>query len=116
MLDIKGIEKIVNLTGCSVKVKKLEPTDINHPPTLCKRKYDILFEHRDYPDREFLLTIDRESKRRSYNDELEYPIAIYDLTGPISNCKHLAIWESNLKTSTIFLDFVDTLTQMLVNY
>ena len=113
MLTINNITKIIYLSGCSVKVKKIEGiTNTNHP----QRTYDILFEHRDYPNREFLLTIDRESKRRSYNDELEYPIAIYDLTGPISNCKHLAIWESNLKTSTIFLDFVDTLTQMLVNY
>ena len=113
MLTINNITKIIYLSGCSVKVKKIEGiTNTNHP----QRTYDILFEHRDYPNREFLLTIDRESKRISANGESEYPISIYDLTGPISNCKNLSIWESNLKTSTTFLDFVDLITHTLINY
>jgi hypothetical protein len=112
MLNIRNIEKIVSAIGCSVKVKRLERNNKNHS----QRTYDILYEHVDYPNREFFLTILRESKRRSSNDELEYPMAICELTGATAKSKNLAVWESNLKTSTIFLDFVDALTHQLVNY
>jgi hypothetical protein len=112
MLNINNLEKIIKAPGCSVQIKQVEMTDREHP----QRTYDMVFEHRDYPNREFFLTIDRESKERVYNGDLQYPISLVELTAPKTPTKNLTIWESNLKTSTIFLDFVDTLTHGYMNY
>jgi hypothetical protein len=112
MLNIKNLEKLIEVPGCSVQVKRVQMTDRNHP----QRTYDIVFQHRDYPNREFFLTIDRESTQFAYNGDKEYPISIWELTGPANQSKDLTIWESNLKKSTLFLDFVDTLTHGFINY
>jgi hypothetical protein len=112
MLTIKNLEKIIKAPGCSVQIKQVEMTDRNHP----QRTYDMVFEHRDYPNKEFFLTIDREGQQHAYNGDLEYPISIWELTGPANQSKDLTIWESNLKTSTLFLDFLDGLTHAHINY
>jgi hypothetical protein len=54
MLNIKNIDKIIEVPGCLVQVKQVHMTDGAHP----QKTYDIVFEHRDRPGREFFLTID----------------------------------------------------------
>ena len=106
MLTIKNIEKIIKAQGCSVQIKQVEMTDREHP----QRTYDIVFEHRDRPGREFFLTIDREGRSHPYMaGEIEYPISFWELTGPHNQSNDITIWEQNLKSSRLFLDFVDTI-------
>ena len=46
MLNIKNIEKLIKVIGCSVQVKQVQMTDRNHP----QRTYDIVFEHKAFPN------------------------------------------------------------------
>jgi len=107
MLKIKNIDTIIQADGCSVQVKQVHMTDGAHP----QRTYDIVFEHKDRPGREFFLTIDRENGRPHpyMDDETEYPISFWELTGPHNQSSDMTIWEQNLKSSRLFLDFVDTI-------
>ena len=87
-------------------------TDGEHP----QRTYDIVFEHKDRPNREFFLTIDRE--KGIYNDTIgqaEYPISFWELTGPHNQSMSFSIWECNLQTSKLFLGFIDTIIQHYTN-
>jgi len=106
MLNIKNIDKIIKVPTSPVKVKQVHMTDGAHP----QRTYDIVFEHRDRPGREFFLTIDRETG--GYNNAIgqtEYPVSFWELTGPHNQSSDITIWEQNLKSSRLFLDFVDTI-------
>jgi hypothetical protein len=108
MLKIKNIDTIIQADGCSVQVKQVHMTDGTHP----QRTYDIVFEHKDRPGREFFLTIDRE--KGDYKDmigQIDYPISFWELTGPHNQSMSFSIWEDNLKTSKLFLDFLDTVIQ-----
>jgi hypothetical protein len=105
MLNIKNIEKIIGADGCSVQVKLVHMTDGTHP----QRTYDIVFEHKDRPGREFFLTIDREGGYKNMSDETDYPVSFWELTGPHNQSKDITIWEKNLMTPTLFLDFIDNL-------
>jgi len=108
MLKIKNIDTIIQADRCSVQVKQVHMTDGTHP----QRTYDIVFEHKDRPGREFFLTIDREGATHPYMaGEIEYPISFWELTGPHNQSQNMTIWEQNLKSSTLFLDFVDTIIQ-----
>jgi hypothetical protein len=108
MLNIKNIEKIIKAPGCSVQIKQVEMTDREHP----QRTYDIVFEHKDRPGREFFLTIDREGGQyRDMIGQIDYPISFWELTGPHNQSTSLSIWEDNLQTSKVFLDFLNTVIQ-----
>jgi hypothetical protein len=107
MLNIKNLEKLIEVPGCSVQVKRVQMTDRNHP----QRTYDIVFQHRDRPDREFFLTIDREGRHLHMLDTMEYPISFWELTGPHNQSTDVKVWEKNLQTSKLFLDFLDTIIQ-----
>jgi len=106
MLNIKNIDTIIEVPGCLVQVKLVHMTDGAHP----QKTYDIVFEHKDRPGREFFLTIDRE--KGIYKDminQIDYPISFWELTGPHNQSMSFSIWEDNLKTSKLFLDFLDTI-------
>ncbi len=105
MLNIKNIEKLIEVPGCSVQVKQVQMTDRNHP----QRTYDMVFEHRDRPDREFFLTIDREGHYRNIRQQTDYPISLWELTGPHNQSTNVTVWETNLKSPNLFLDFIDNL-------
>ena len=107
MLNIKNIEKIMEIAWCSVQIKQVQMTDREHP----QRTYDVVFEHVEKPNREFFLTLDREG---TYNDTvgyIEYPISFWELTGPHNKSTDVTVWESNLESPTDFLDFIDILIQ-----
>jgi hypothetical protein len=106
MLTIKNIDTIIRADGYLAQVKLVHMTDGAHP----QRTYDIVFEHKDRPNREFFLTIDRE--KGIYKDminQIDYPISFWELTGPHNQSMSFSIWEDNLKTSKLFLDFLDTI-------
>ena len=106
MLNIKNIDKMIEVPGCSVQVKQVHMTNGAHP----QQTYDIVFEHRDRPDREFFLTLDREGGQHPYMDEeVEYPISFWELTGPHNQSQNIKIWGQNLRSPRSFLDFVDTI-------
>jgi hypothetical protein len=105
MLSIKNIDKIIQSDGNKVQVKLAHMTDGAHP----QRTYDIVFEHRDRPGREFFLTIDREGGYKNMSDETDYPVSFWELTGPHNQSKDITIWEKNLMTPTLFLDYIDNL-------
>jgi len=105
MLNIKNIEKMIKSPTSPVKVKQVQMTDRVHP----QRTYDIVFEHRDRPDREFFLTIDREGEYRHMRDEMDYPISFWELTGPHNQSIDVAIWAHNLQSPDLFLGFIDNL-------
>jgi len=105
MLNIKNIEKIIKAQGCSVQIKQVEMTDRVHP----QRTYDIVFQHRDRPGREFFLTLDREGGYNNTIGGIEYPISFWELTGPHNQSTDVKVWESNLLSPHSFLDFVDTI-------
>ena len=110
MLKIENIDTIIRADGYKAQVKLVHMTDGAHP----QRTYDIVFEHKDRPGREFFLTIDREAG--GHNDFLtigqsEYPISFWELTGPHNQSMSFSIWEENLKTSKLFLGFLDTIIQ-----
>lgn len=105
MLNIKNIEKIIRAAGHKVQVKQVEMTDREHP----QRTYDIVFENTDRPHREFFLTIDREGAYNNHIGYIEYPISFWELTGPHNKSTDLVIWESNLQSPDLFLDFIESL-------
>lgn len=105
MLKIKNIEKIIEVPGCSVQVKRVQMTDREHP----QRTIDIVFQHKDRPHREFFLTIDREGAYRNMRAEWDYPISLWELTGPHNQSMDVTIWEKNLLSPVLFLDFIDNL-------
>jgi hypothetical protein len=105
MLNIKNIEKIIKVSGCSVQIKKVEMTDRWHP----QRTYDMVFEHMDRPGREFFLSIDREGAHRHMRDEKDYPVFFWELTGGHNQSIDVAIWEHNLQSPNLFLGFIDNL-------
>jgi hypothetical protein len=105
MLSIKNIDKIIQSDGNKVQVKQVHMTDGAHP----KNTYDIVFEHKYRPGREFFLQIDREGAYHNMRGETDYPIRFWELTGPHNQSMDVTIWEKNLMTSTLFLDFIDNL-------
>ena len=105
MLNIKNIDKIIEVPGCSVQVKKVHMTNGAHP----QRTYDIVFEHIDRQGREFFLTLDREGEYKHMLDTMEYPISFWELTGPHNQSTDVKLWERNLQTSKLFLGFIDTI-------
>ena len=105
MLNIKNIDTIIGADGYKAQVKQVHMTDGTHP----QRTYDIVFEHKDRPGREFFLTIDREGGYKNMSDETDYPVSFWELTGPHNQSKDITIWEKNLMTPTLFLDFIDNL-------
>ena len=106
MLNIKNIDTIIEVPGCSVQVKQVHMTNGAHP----QQTYDIVFEHRDRPGREFFLTIDREGGRHLHMfDTMEYPISFWELTGPHNQSTDVKVWGKNLQTSKLFLGFIDTI-------
>ena len=105
MLNIKNIEKIIKADGNVVQVNLVHMTDGAHP----QRTYDIVFEHRDRPGREFFLTLDREGTHRHMIDQMDYPISFWELTGPHNQSIDVGIWESNLQSPDIFLAFIGNL-------
>ena len=107
MLSIKNIDKIIGVDRHSTQVKSIHTPNIKHPHP--QRTYDIVFDHKDRPGREFFLTIDREGGHKNMSDETDYPVSFWELTGPHNQSKGITIWEKNLMTPTLFLDFIDNL-------
>ena len=107
MLTIENIEKIIGPNLGRVQVKQVEMTIREHP----QRTYDIVFEHRDRPNREFFVTIDRESFLIGHSDEIEYPISFWELTGPHNQSTDAMIFKKNLETPDLLLGFLDLLVQ-----
>ena len=105
MLNIKNIDTIIEVPGCSVQVKQVHMTNGAHP----QQTYDIVFEHRDRPGREFFLTIDREGGYNNTIGGIEYPISFWELTGPHNQSTDVKVWKKNLQTSKLFLGFIDTI-------
>ena len=105
MLNIKNIDKMIESRTSPVKVKQVQMTDRVHP----QRTYDIVFEHRDRPDREFFLTIDREGRYLHILATMEYQISFWELTGPHNQSTDINIWERNLQSPDLFLAFIDNL-------
>ena len=105
MLNIKNIEKIIGANLRRVQVKSVQMTAREHP----QRTYDIVFEHLHRPNREFFLTIDRESGVHEPVTGKQYEISFWELTGPNNTSTDVAIWESNLQTPDLLLGFMDTL-------
>ena len=107
MLLIKNIEKIIGPNLGRVQVKSVQMTDKQHP----QRTYDIVFEHLYRPNREFFITIDRESGVREEHTGKQYPISFWELTGPHNKSTDVAIYEYNLQTPDLLLGFMDSLIQ-----
>jgi hypothetical protein len=107
MLSIKNIDKMIGVDGCLVKVSSIHTPNIKHPQP--KNTYDIVFEHKDRPGREFFLQIDREGAYHNMRGETDYPVSFWELTGTHNQSKDITIWEKNLMTPTLFLDFIDNL-------
>jgi len=107
MLNIKNIEKIIGVDRYSTQVKSIHTPNIKHPHP--QRTYDIVFQHRDRPGREFFLTLDREGGYNNTIGGIEYPISFWELTGPHNQSTDVKVWESNLLSPHSFLDFVDTI-------
>jgi hypothetical protein len=106
MLNITNLEKLIEVPGCSVQVKQVHMTNGAHP----QQTYDIVFEHRDRPDREFFITIDREGGQyRDIIAQIDYPVSFWELTGPHNQSTNVTVWETNLQTSESFLGFIDTI-------
>ena len=105
MLNIKNIEKIIGANLRRVQVKSVQMTSREHP----QRTYDIVFEHLHRPNREFFVTIDRESLVQDPLTGKQYQISFWELTGPHKKSADVCIWESNLQTPDLLLGFMDTL-------
>ena len=105
MLTIKNIEKIIGANLRRVQVKSVQMTDKQHP----QRTYDIVFEHLYRPNREFFITIDRESLLQDPLTGKQYEISLWELTGPHKKTAGTCIWETNLQTPDLLLGFMDTL-------
>ena len=111
MLTIKNIDKIIGVNLRRVKVKQVEMTIREHP----QRTYDIVFEHTERPNREFFVTIDRESVLHNPLTGRQYPISFWELTGPHNQSTDVNIWETNLQTPDLLLRFMDSLIQHYTN-
>ena len=108
MLSIKNIDKIIGVDRHSTQVKSIHTPNIKHPHP--QQTYDIVFEHRDRPDREFFITIDREGGQyRDIIAQIDYPVSFWELTGPHNQSTNVTVWECNLQTSESFLGFIDTI-------
>jgi hypothetical protein len=107
MLSIKNIDKIIGVDGCLVQVKSIHAPNVLHPHP--QKTYDIVFEHKDRTGREFFLTIDREGAYHNMRGETDYPISFWELTGPHNQSMDVSIWEKNLLSPTLFLNFIDNL-------
>jgi len=93
------------MDGYKANVLAIHTPNYSYPHTA--HTYDIVFTHTDRPGREFFLKINRKGEYKRWQSFMAYPICFWENTGPDDVCKDSTIWELNLQSPHIFLEFLD---------
>ena len=108
MLSIIGIEKLATTLGPKHKVY-ITRVHANKDNTY----YEILYQHEDYPNNEFYVSVSREGQLENYYKEMIYPMWFNNLSKQNGIRVPFTIFQSNLRTMDQFMYFIGQVTETL---
>ena len=109
MLSIIGIEKLATTLGPKHKVY-ITRVHANKDNTY----YEILYQHEDYPNNEFYVSVGREGQVESFYNEMVYPMWFNNLSKQNGIRVPFSIFQSNIKTMDQFMYFIGQVTETLI--
>ena len=106
MLTIFNLNKLKKVKNDKVTVLSIK-VSISNP----QKTYDIVYTHSDWPDKEFFLTIDRETMTKNIHvDVYEYSGELHELTSPHLQKSLVKIWVDNLEYPEKLIDYINLST------